>query len=348
LLVGASHAHLRVLAQLAAAPLASGAVHWVTQGERVPYSGMLSGWVAGEYAREACLLELPPLARAAQVVLHPEGAVGFDAGRRAVVVEGGERLEAEVLSLGVGAGLRGAELPGVRAHALDVRTLLSRFERLPLGAGPWAVVGAGLGGIELALCLKTVAAEVTLVAEDERFPAGAPSGLVRAVQRALAARGVRVVHGRAVALREETLGLADGSSLPAQWVLWATGPAPHPLLAASGLALGATGAIRVDGTLQSTSHRNIFAAGDCADLASAAPKSGVYSVREAPVLGFNLLAALRGQPLHTYRRQARALALVNCGDGTALLSWGPLAARGRWLRRWKHHLDANFLASLRR
>jgi len=130
-------------------------------------------------------------------------------------------------------------------------------------------------------------------------------------------------------------------------VLWATGPAPHPLLAASGFALGPTGAVRVDAALQSTSHPNVFAAGDCADLPTAAPKSGVYSVREAPALGHNLLAALRGEPLRLYTPQRRALALLNCGDGTALLSWGRLSLRGRWVRRWKHRLDVGFLESLR-
>jgi NADH dehydrogenase FAD-containing subunit len=347
-LVGAAHAHLRVVARLAARPLAGVEVHWVTRGEQASYSGMLSGWVAGEYRREECMVSLSPLARAARVMLHPGGAVGLDAARRSVELEGGTTLEADVLSLGLGSGLRGAELPGVRAHALNVRTLLARWERFPALPGSWAVVGAGLGGVELALCLRANAEAVSLVVEDESFPPGASAALVRAVRRALDTRDVRVVHGRAAALKEDAVALAGGGSVPARAVLWATGPAPHPLLATSGLALGPTGAVRVDVALQSISHPNVFAAGDCADLPTAAPKSGVYSVREAPVLGHNLFAALRGEPLRTYRPQRTALALVNCGDGTALLSWGGLAARGRWIRRWKHWLDAGFLDALRR
>jgi hypothetical protein len=66
------------------------------------------------------------------------------------------------------------------------------------------------------------------------------------------------------------------------------------------------------------------------------------------VLAHNLVAALRGEPPRAYRPQRAALALLNCGDGTALASWGRLAARGRWLRSWKHHLDVGFLEALRR
>ena len=319
----------------------------MTRGERAPYSGMLSGWVAGEYPREACTVELSPLARAAQVVLHTGGAVGLDAGRRAVVLDGGATLEGDVLSLGLGSAITGAELPGVRAHALDVKRLVSQTERFPSEGRRWAVVGGGLGGVELALCLRAAAEHVTLVTETERFPPGAPSGLVSAVRRALTRRGVHVVHGRAVGVTQQAVTLAGGGSVAATGVLWATGPSPHALLAAAGLALGPTGAVCVGNTLESTSHPKVFAAGDCADLATPAPKSGVYSVREAPVLWHNLLAALRGQPLRAYRPQRTALALVNCGDGTALLSWGPVAGRARLFRHWKHRLDTAFLASLR-
>jgi selenide,water dikinase len=346
-LVGASHAHLLVVRRLATTPLAGADVHWVTRGVNAPYSGMLSGWVAGEYRAEACTVDLVSLAHAARVTLHSEGAVGLDAGRGRVVLQGELPLEADVISLGLGSGLSGAELPGVQAHALNVRTLLVSSKRFPVTAGPWAVVGAGLGGIELALCLRAVTEDVTLVTENEHFPQGASRALARAVRRALTERRVKVVQGRALAVTADAVALSGGKSIPAREVLWATGPSPHPLLATAGIALGPTGAVSVDSSLRSTSHPNVFAAGDCADLPAPASKSGVYSVREAPVLGHNLEAALRGAPLRTYRPQRMALALLNCGDGTAILSWGPLAGRARWFRRWKHKLDTKFLDVLR-
>ncbi len=345
--MGAAHAHLLVVARLARAPLPGVDVHWVTRGETQPYSGMASGWVAGEYPADACTLALAPLARAAQVHLHPGGATALDAAGRAVVLAGGECLQADVLSLGVGSVMRGAELPGVLHYALDVKALLARGEALPAAARAWAVVGGGLAGVELALCLRAVAPDVSLLAEAPQLAPGAPMALARAVGRALRQANVRQVEGRAVAVTPEAVVLAGGGALPAQAVLWATGPAPHPLLAHCGLQLGSTGAVRVDASLQSTSHPGVFAAGDCADLPAAVPKSGVYSVREAQVLLDNLMAALRGQALRPYRPQRRALALVNCGDGTALASWGSLAARGHLFRAWKHQLDTGFLQRLR-
>ncbi|HXX32509.1 MAG TPA: FAD-dependent oxidoreductase [Myxococcaceae bacterium] len=348
MLVGSAHAHLVALARFARRPLPGVELHWVTRGEQAVYTGMLPGWVAGELTRADLTVELRPLALAARAALHPEGAVGIEAPSRSVRLAGGELVEADVLSLGIGSGLRGLDFPGVREHASNVRLLAARAEHFQASPGPAVVVGGGLGGVELALCLRAACDRVSLVSETEEIPQGAPPPLVRAVKRALADRGVQPVQGRAVRVTAEEVTLSDGRRLPARTVLWATGPAPHPLLAASGLELGPSGAVRVGPSLGSTSHPDIFAAGDCADLPAPVPKSGVYSVREGPVLAHNLEARLRDAPLRPYRPQGHALALVNFGDGTALLSRGRLVARGRWVRAWKDHLDRGFLDGLRR
>ena len=50
------------MARLSASPLDGVDVHWVTRGERALYSGMVSGWVAGEDPRDVCMVQLAPLA----------------------------------------------------------------------------------------------------------------------------------------------------------------------------------------------------------------------------------------------------------------------------------------------
>jgi selenide, water dikinase len=320
----------------------------VTHGEHAVYSGMLPAWVAGEATRADLTLALRSLAGAARAVFHPEGAAALDAGRQTVRLSGGTVLDADVLSLGVGSAVQGMELPGVRDHATHVKTVAARLDGFPAPAGPGVVVGGGMAGVELALCLRAVCSDVTLVSETEEVPDGGSAELRRTVHRALLERGVRLERGRAVEVTARDLALSDGRQLPAALVLWAAGPAPHPLLAPSGLHLGPAGGVRVDAELRSTSHPDVFAAGDCADLPQAVPKSGVYSVREGPALARNVLARLGGAPLRPYRPQRRALGLLNCGDGTAILSWGEIARRGRWMRVLKERLDRSFLNRLRR
>jgi NADH dehydrogenase FAD-containing subunit len=72
-------------------------------------------------------------------------------------------------------------------------------------------------------------------------------------------------------------------------------------------------------------------------------KAGVDAVREAPVLCQNLLAALPGRPLPRFRPQRRDLLILNRGDGTGLLTWGPFSWHGPVAFWIKDRIDRAFL-----
>lgn len=57
--------------------------------------------------------------------------------------------------------------------------------------------------------------------------------------------------------------------------------------------------------LQSTSHSNIFAGGDCVTMDTYAgknfpPKAGVYAVRSGPIVAFNIVKFIKGESLVAY------------------------------------------------
>ena len=73
----------------------------------------------------------------------------------------------------------------------------------------------------------------------------------------------------------------------------------------------------------------------------------MYAVREGPVLDANLRARLAGRPLRRYRPQHDFLSLLNLGARHALAAkWG-LVATGRWVWRWKDHIDRRFVERFR-
>src|SRR5262249_6002039 len=148
----------------------------------------------------------------------------------------------------------------------------------------------------------------------------------------------------ATAVGEDALHLGD-ERVPADLVVWATGAAPWPWLAASPLPADAQGFVRVRPTLQVGGHDDLFAAGDCLALESAPwlPKAGVHAVREGPVLDANLRARLAGGSLLAHRPQRDFLALLNLGDGRALgAKWG-ISAQGRCIGRLKDGIDRRFV-----
>lgn len=382
-LVGGGHAHLQVLRRWMMRPVAGVRLSLVLDRAEAVYSGMLPGFVAGDYGAREIEVDCVPLARRAGARVILAAATGIDPARRLLHLEGRPPLPFDIVSFDVGAVLRGAELPGVREHALATRPLHHFARRLPAlialararaqkRGGPLraAVAGAGAAGVELAFTLQhrlraevgEGAVEVTVLGDSEAVLPGASRAIARRANKEARRRGIRLRGGcRAVALEEKRSALAvvleGGERVDCDLAVWATGAAPPPLLAALPLPRDARGFLRVGATLQSPACGNIFAAGDCAalDTAPDLPKAGVYAVRAGPVLETNLrrrLHALRAAQdsaprLRRFRPQRDFLALLNLGGGRVLGGkWG-MAASGRALWRLKDRIDRRFVRRFR-
>jgi len=358
LLLGGGHAHLLVLRALAQQPLAGAEVMLLTPYRELTYSGMVPGLVAGHYSAAQCRIALAPLAAAARVHLVEGQATALDCAARRVHLADGRTAEYEVLSLDTGSMQSRDSLPGAREHGLFVRPIepfVALQERLaelarqrPLNL---VVLGGGAAGFELALALqhRLPASRVALLSGEGEVLAGYPAAVVRAGLRALARRRITVFRERAAALQDGAVVLASGARVACDAAVVATGTEPAPWLAASGLALCPRGFVLTGPTLQSTSHPEVFAAGDVATRADRPhAKSGVYAVRAGPPLALNLQRFVGGGPLLPYRPQTRTLNLLSCGGRSAIAVWGSLSLGetpfGRLAWWWKDRIDRGFIA----
>jgi len=152
-----------------------------------------------------------------------------------------------------------------------------------------------------------------------------------AASSALAASPVHCGR-KVVALGKDALELDGGERFQVQAAVWATGASAPSWIARSGLATDPLGFVAVSDTLQSRSCPEIFAAGDVASvIGEPGPKSGVFAVRQGPVLARNLRLALAEKAPEAFRPPSRSLALISCGDRYALASWGRIAVEGAWV-----------------
>ncbi len=367
-LAGLGHAHLFVLEALARGRFEDIEVVLCTGETAHVYSGMLPGWLAGRYPREALTLDVTRLCERAGARHVAHHVQALDAPARTVTLANGETLSWDVCSLAVGSQPAALEVPGVRAHAVSLKpmlqtgTLPARLDALVArGGGAIVVVGAGLAGLEVALALRARmrAAGITpdrapITVLDAAFtliPDRAPA-LARRLRRACARHAITLQLG--VRVREVEAAVVHtehGEAISSDLTLWATGPAAPAWLAQSGLPVDARGFLLVDDALRSTGASHVFAAGDVATLASApdTPRSGVYAVRMGPVLASNLAAvARRTSDVVSFRPQRHALVLVNTGDGRAIASRGRWALEGAWAMWWKDAVDRAFMARWRR
>lgn len=342
-------------------PLPGIRVSVVSRELHSPYSGMLPGLVAGHYTFDEAHIDLGPLSQAAGARLIAAEVTGLSLTEQRIVCAGRPDLRFDILSINSGGA---PDLAAVSAPSAVIavkpisrflprwHSLLVELERGELGAMPQlVVVGGGAGGIELTLAIahrladSRIAAQIVLVTADTDIVSDHSNRVRRHLRRALERYGVRVeVRFTAASWKSGALTSQEGSSVIADRVLWVTGVDAPPWARESGLAVDERGFIRVDATLRSLSHPNVFAAGDVAALdGQPRPKSGVFAVREGPYLAANLQRVIEGRAPRHYRAQRRVLAIISEGSQRAIASRGAVSIHGAWVWRVKHWIDQRFM-----
>lgn len=373
LLLGAGHAHVHVLAELARHRPADLDVTLLTPFAYQTYSGMTPGFVAGHYTEAECQIPLEPLVLAAGVRWVQGRCTGIDATARRVPwapagppAANATALPYDLLSIDTGAVLDrrrlDVDMPGASTHALIVRPIESFAQRWPQVMDmarnrplSIAVIGAGAAGLELLFAAEHAVrtrgmpgSRFTLVTGGADVAGNYPPGVQQRVLHQLRRRDVTLLRDSCTGLQAGAVQLGSGATLACDVAILAIGTHAPPWLQGSGLALADTGHILVNAHQQSTSHPEVFAAGDVASRADTPhPKSGVYAVRAGPPLAHNLLAAHHGKPLKPHHPPRHTLNLLSCGPGHAIASWGPLHVEGGWAWRWKDRIDRGFVARYR-
>ncbi len=352
LLIGGGHAHVAVLADWIKRGLPCPRVTLVTPSQTLRYSGMVPGWIAGQYARDVGVVDVGALAQraGAALVLDKCAAIEPDPGQ--IVTEGGETIAFDIASIDTGGIGRASAILGEDNRLIDIRPIdafVSTLARSPV-TGRVAIVGGGAGGTELAFALRnrtrgTERAEVVLVTgSDGLLPKFAPS-----VRKMVA----NELNRQEIAVITQDAQFADGQFVvggasvePFDLIIAALGSGAPQWPQAGGLACDQDGFIAVDAQQKSISHPNIFAVGDVAARQDRAiPHSGVHAVFAGPVLAANLRAVMAGEePKRSYRPRWNNLYLMSSGDGSAIASYGPFAARGAWVAKLKHWIDNRWIA----
>ncbi len=211
-LIGAGHAHVEILRRFAGRPAHGASLCLVVDRVESVYSGMVPGFVAGDYAFDDIVIPVLPLAARAGAEVFLSAATRVDAAARLVELADGRRVSWDVASLDVGSDVRGLRLPGVREHALATRPIGDFARRLAAALDELSsrtavsprivVVGGGTAGVELAFTLEArtrrCGSQVTLVCGDEGLLPGAWPAVADAVRREAATRSISIVPGESV------------------------------------------------------------------------------------------------------------------------------------------------------
>jgi NADH dehydrogenase len=236
------------------------------------------------------------------------------------------------------------------------RRILMAFERAE--ASPeraetlltFVIVGAGPTGVELAGTIAELArthlpdefrdvdtrrARIVLLEAGARILPAFDAALSAYAHTALASLAVEVRTGEAVTCCDETGVVTTAGALAAGTVIWAAGVEASPAASWLGLEADRAGRAPVMPDLTAPGHPDIFVIGDTAavpwrdgamvpGLAPAAKQQGAY-VAEV------IRARLTGRPAPGRFRYRHQGSLATIGRNRAIIDFGAIKLKGRWL-----------------
>lgn len=376
-LLGVGHTNAHVLRMWRMAPIADARLTCVSDFSVATYSGMVPGALAGVYDPREMQIDLVRACAAAGARLVIDRPEGLDLIQRRLHFADRPAIPFDVLSIGVGSVPTTPESLAEADVLLPIKPMRTFLERFDARVAAWrsnrednsspvgkstsvfrvAVLGAGAGGVEIALglpgrlkqALGAGAFEITLIDRNPEILAGYPSRVIAFARAALAQSGVITRLGQSVSRAYSgglRLGFADVSplDLPVDMAIVATQAQAPAWLASLGLPTDERGFLAVRPTLQTVADAPVFVVGDSASCSEhPAPKAGVYAVRQGPILWENIGRYFRKEPLVPFVPQRGFLSLLSTGDRRAILSYKGFSARAGWCWKLKDRIDRRFM-----
>lgn len=282
---------------------------------------------AGNLAEKAVALPLEKLLRGKDVNLVIDTVETIRPDEKNVLLKSGKTLEYDALVVALGSETAFFGIPGLQENsfvlksAADANRLRAHVEaRIDAYSktkdkadATFVVGGGGLTGVELVgefadmlpgLCrskgIDFNDISLYCVEAGPSILAGFPSELVERAQTSLEKRGVQFLVGVAITeMSETTVSLKDGRAIDTNTLVWTGGVQGNSVVANCGIEVN-RGRATVTEFLQSTSHPDVFLAGDSAVVMGKEgrpyPPTAQLAWQMGETVGYNLFAHFVGGP----------------------------------------------------
>lgn len=335
---------------------------------------------AGNVNEQAVALPLQKLLSGKQVNVIVDTVEAILPNEKAVKVASGTTYKYDALVIALGSETAYFGIPGLKENSLTlksvdeahrifetVKTRLATYKTSKNKADATFVIGGGgLTGVELVgefadelpeLCRQYGVdyQDVSLycVEAGPTILAGFPAELVERATTSLEKRGVKFVTGVPITeLKDNKVFLKDGSSIEASTVIWTGGVQGNALVGESGIEVN-RGRATVTPTLQSTSHSDIFVAGDSAVVFPEGaerpyPPTAQIAWHMGETIGYNLSVMFKGGTMENFHYvSSGTLGSLGRKDGIATVGASSTRLKGMPASLMKEASNMRYLARIK-
>jgi NADH dehydrogenase, FAD-containing subunit len=338
----------------------------ITELHRLAVSGVNEGNVA---------LPLEKLLKGKSVNLVVDSVENIDPEKKHVKLAGNGTVKYDHLVVALGGETAFFGIPGLEENSLTLKSVeeakavsahiqnrIAAYAQSKNKADATIVVGGGgLTGIELIgeivdMLPKWCAEhgvdrnEISLhnIEAGPTILMGFPADLLERAKSSLTNRGVNLIMGVAVTeVQGNKVMLKDGSSIETNTFVWTGGVTGNPVVANCGIEVN-RGRASVTEFLQSTSHSDIFLAGDNAFVMGPEgrpyPPSAQIAWQMGECIGYNLFATLKGLPLKSFQFvNSGVLASLGRKDAIGTIGASQLKLRGTAATLMKEASNVRYL-----
>ncbi|WP_151734842.1 NAD(P)/FAD-dependent oxidoreductase ['Paenibacillus yunnanensis' Narsing Rao et al. 2020] len=334
---------------------------------------------AGSISEQAVAMPLSKLLAGKNIDLKIAKVTSFVVADKQIKLSNGETLSYDALVVGLGSVTAYFGIPGLEEHSMVLKSAadankihahiedrIREYARTKNAADAAILIGGGgLTGVELVGEIADILPKLTkrygvdrkeiklmLVEAGPKILPVLPDHLIERATTSLEQRGVEFLTGLAVTnVAGNTIDLKDGRQIVANTFVWTGGVQGHPLVGESGLEVN-RGRATVNEYLQSTSHPDVFVAGDSAVFfgpdGRPYPPTAQIAWQMGEQIGYNLYAHLNGKSMEGFSPiNSGTLASLGRKDGVAIVGGNSTPLKGLPATLMKEASNIRYLSHIK-
>ncbi|RCX16674.1 NADH dehydrogenase [Fontibacillus phaseoli] len=334
---------------------------------------------AGSISERAVALPLEKLFKGKDIDLRVAKVERFSVDGKEVKLSDGTLLSYDALVVGLGSITAYFGIPGLEQYSMVLKSAedanrihrhiedkIAEYAKTKNAADATILIGGGgLTGVELVGEIADKLPELSkkygvdqseiqlmLVEAGPKILPVLPDVLIERATASLEKRGVKFLTGLPVTNVEgNAIDLKDGQKILANTFVWTGGVQGHPLVGESGLEVN-RGRATVNEFLQSTSHKDVFVAGDSAVYFGADgrpyPPTAQIAWQMGELIGYNLYASLTGKHLEGFSPvNSGTLASLGRKDAVATIGASNSQLRGLPATMMKEASNIRYLSHIK-